>query len=213
MKEIFKSSAHLHVQQVHEAFEIVLGFETRNKYRILDDRNTPVAFAAEQSSGITGTLLRQLLGHWRTFQVHIFDQSRTLQYKAKFPFRWFFKTLILQGPSGEHVGHIQERFAIFRKKFDVYNSHGKLVARINSSWFRFWTFEFEAHHKRLGKIEKKWSGVLSEFFTDKDNFLITFGADADEEFRALMLATCIMVDIVYFENKGSSRSSLLDLGN
>ena len=211
MKEILKSSAHLHVQQVYEAFEIVLGFESRNKYRILDDKNMPVAFAAEQSSGLAGTLLRQVLGHWRSFQVHIFDQSRTLQYKAKFPFRWFFKTLVLEEPSGRHLGHIQERFAIFRKKFDVYDSRGRVVAKINSSWFKFWTFEFLSDHKRLGKIEKKWAGVLSEFFTDKDNFLVTFGPDADEEFRALMLATCLMVDIVYFENNTGS-SSLLDLG-
>jgi uncharacterized protein YxjI len=99
------------------------------------------------------------------------------------------------------LGHIQQRFAIFRKQFDVHDSRGRVIARINSSFFRFWTFEFKSGQRELGKIEKKWSGVLSEMFTDKDNFIVSFEDKTDEKLRPLMLATCLMVDMIYFENK------------
>ena len=194
----------LHVQQVWEGFEIVLGFETRNKYKILDENKKPVAYAAEQSKGLSGFLFRQFLGHWRTFKVTIFDENKKKIYDLNFPFRWFFKTLIVTDHEGNHLGHLQERFAIFRKKFDVYDRNNKVVARINSSFFRFWTFEFKRSTRSIGKIQKKWSGTISELFTDRDNFVMTYtDKTLPVETKALMLATCIMVDIVYFEKKAS----------
>jgi len=194
----------LHVQQVWEGFEVVLGFETRNKYKILDENKRPVAFAAEESKGLSGFLFRQFLGHWRTFKVSIYDENQQKIYALNFPFRWFFKTLIVTDVKGKRLGHLQERFAIFRKKFDVYDSNNKVVARINSSFFRFWTFEFKRSTRSIGKIQKKWSGAISELFTDRDNFVMTYtDKTLPTETKALMLATCIMVDIIYFEKKAS----------
>lgn len=193
----------VHIQQMHEGFELI-GIETRNKYRILDEHQRPIAFAAEQSTGLGGIILRQFLGHWRSFSVVIFDQSKKPLYNVQFPFRWIWKTLYLSTADGRRIGHLQQRFAIFRKKFDVHDVNGRHVANINSSFFRFWTFEFFTNGRSIGKIQKKWSGVLSEMFTDKDNFVVSFNPELDEDTRALMLATSIMVDIIYFERKAAS---------
>ncbi|HXH31285.1 MAG TPA: phospholipid scramblase-related protein [Bacteriovoracaceae bacterium] len=203
------SSRKLHVQQVWEGFEIVLGWESRNKYRILDDDLRPVAFAAEQSQGFVSSILRQFLGHWRSFRIAIFDENRQKIYDLDFPFRWFFKTLILRDMDGRQLGHLQEKWAFFRKKFDVYDKHGKIIARINSSFFKFWTFEFTSAGQSLGVIQKKWAGVLGEFFTDKDNFIVSFNdPNLGAETRAMMLATCLMVDIIYFEDNQGKKGVL-----
>lgn len=208
-EEKLKSSPKLHVQQVQEAFEILTGFESRNKYRIYDENMTPIAYAAEKSTGLTGTLMRGLFRHWRKFEIQIFSQDRQLLYVAKFPFRWFFKTLQLEDASGCPIGHFQQRFAIFHKKFDLHDPHKKLIAQIESPWFKFWTFEFKLHKHRLGTIQKKWSGALSEFFTDKDNFTVSFAdRDLDGKTKVLMMASCLMVDIVYFENNKGAGSAL-----
>ena len=209
-KEHLANSKLLHVQQVWEGFEIVLGWESRNKYRILDEFQKPVAFAAEQSSGLGGTIMRQVFGHWRSFKVTIFNEQKQKQFDLHFPFRWFFKTLILTDASGANIGHLQERFAIFRKKFDVYDNQNRVIARINSSFFKFWTFEFFDGGRSLGKIQKKWSGMLGEIFTDKDNFVVTFTPMTNPDTKALMLATCLMVDIIYFENNQGA-GSILDM--
>lgn len=210
-KEHLSETHLLHVQQVFEGFEL-LGFETRNKYKILDEHKNPLAYAAEQSSGISGTILRQFLGHWRSFKVIIYDEERREVFKLNFPFRWFFKTLILSEVNGRMIGRLEERFAVFRKKFDVLDVNGNVVAKINSSFFRFWTFEFFHHNRSLGKVQKKWSGMLGELFTDKDNFIVTYEGELSSDLRALMLATSLMVDIVYFEKKGSG-PRLLDFGD
>lgn len=211
--EILLASKKLHVQQVLEGFEILLGYESRNKYRILDEAMTPIAFAAETSNGLMGALMRVFFKHWRTFEIEVFDQGRSLVYRAKFPFRWFFKTLYLEDNSGKLMGHLQARFAIFYKKFDLHDSNGHLLAEIKSPLFKMWTFEFTKNNRQIGTIQKKWSGGLTELFTDKDNFVVSFAQpDLDLETKTLMMATCLMLDIVYFENNSGS-SSLLSLGN
>jgi uncharacterized protein YxjI len=207
--ETLMASRKLHVQQVLEGFEIMLGYETRNKYRILDEDLIPVAFAAEASQGFAAALMRGFFKHWRTFEIEIFDQGRSLMYRAKFPFRWFFKTLYLEDASGKSMGHLQARFAIFHKKFDLHDSNGRLIAEIASPWFKMWTFEFQKNNRKIGTIQKKWSGGLTEIFTDKDNFIVSFAQpDLDLETKALMVATCLMIDIVYFENNSGSGSIL-----
>ncbi len=209
-KQNLENSKLLHVQQVWEGFEIILGWESRNKYRILDENLNPLAFAAEQSSGLGGTILRQILGHWRSFKVTIFNEEKQKVFDLNFPFRWFFKTMILTDADGRSVGRLEQRLAFFRKKFDVYDKENRLVAKINSSFFKFWTFEFFDGGRSLGKIQKKWSGMLGEIFTDKDNFVVSFTPMANPETKALMLATCLMVDIIYFENNQGA-GSILDM--
>lgn len=205
--ESLMSSRKLHVQQVLEGFEVALGFETRNKYRIFDENMKPLAYAAEDNNGWFGHLGRVMLKHWRTFTINIYSHERELMYKAKFPFRWFFKTLILEERHGKTIGRLEQRFAFFYKKFDVFDPYGVLIAEIKSPIFKMWTFEFKDHGKKLGTVQKKWSGALTELFTDKDNFIVSYAQpDLTFETKAMMLATCLMVDIVYFENNQGSGS-------
>lgn len=213
LKNKIKEAGHLKVKQIFEAWEFA-GVETRNKYRIHSDTQENLAYAAEESSGFAGTILRLIFKHWRSFKVTIFDQNRMPVYTLQFPFRWFFKTLIVSEVSGRRIGHLQQRFAIFRKKFDVYDVNGKLIANINSGFFKFWTFDFEDHGRLTAKIQKQWGGVLTEAFTDKDTFLLSFtDKNLPEDTKALMLSMCLLVDIVYFENNKASPLDLLDFGS
>lgn len=125
----------------------------------------------------------------------IFNQERKPEYTLEFPFRWFFKTLYVKNSSGQKIGHLQQCFAIFRKKFDIHDRTGKKSAYINSSFFRFWTFDVFKVGK-IASIQKKWPGAPGEFFTDKDNFVISYvDPEMQEETKTLIIATCLMVDI------------------
>ena len=73
------ASNELYVRQQRELGEL-LGFETRNKYAISTPDRMEVAFAAEQQKGILGFLLRQFLGHWRTFEIHT-ASSRPVEWE------------------------------------------------------------------------------------------------------------------------------------
>ncbi len=57
--------------------------------------------------------------------------------------------------------------------------------------------------EEVAVVQKKWSGVLSEAFTDRDNFRVGFSSGAlDNDTRLLLLAAAVYVDLTYFEKKG-----------
>ncbi len=63
-----------------------------------------------------------------------------------------------------------------------------------------WTFPFVRGGSEAACIRKKWSGSLTEIFTDADNFQIDLGGTSPSE-RVLILSACVYVDLMYFENK------------
>ena len=189
------------VKQVFEAFEL-MGFETRNKYAIFDEGKKTIGFAAEQRTGILGHLLRQILGHWRKFDVHFFDENRTKFMHAHHPFRFYFQRLEISDADGKKIGTLEQRFSIINKKFDVLDDRDNVILEMRSPLLKFWTFPFYRKGLEIAKVTKKWSGLLAEAFTDKDTFLIDFGTgELSETEKKIILATSIYIDLQYFEKK------------
>lgn len=192
------------VTQIVELPELLLNFETRNKYVITLADGSPFGFAAEQQKGIMGFLFRQAIGHWRTFDIYFFDNQRNLKLKASHPFCFFFPRLDISDEQGKKLGSINGRFGIFTKKFDVEDASGKLLMKVSSPIWRIWTFPFTKNGNEVSKIEKKWSGLLKEAFTDADTFRIIYSSpDIDNTERNLILAASILIDLRYFENKAN----------
>jgi uncharacterized protein YxjI len=191
------------IRQRKELAELI-GFETRNKYEINAPDGRVLGFAAEQQNGFLGALMRQFLGHWRTFEVYIFDADRKPFLVAKHPFRFLFKRLeVADADSGRPIGALQQRFSVIYKRFDVASPDGRVLMRVSSPIWRIWTFRFQAIDGRdRAVITKKWSGALKEIFTDSDNFALEFTDPSlgDDE-RKLLLASAIFIDLIYFEQK------------
>ena len=188
-------------KQIHELAEL-FGFETRNRYALSTLDGKAVGYAAEQQKGFLGFIFRQVLGHWRSFEVHVFNANRETALILKHPFRWFFQRLEVFDGDGAHLGSIQQRWALFTKSFDVEDTRGKVRYQVRSPFFKFWTFTFTKHGQEVATVKKQWSGLLSEAFTDKDNFrLETHGPNLDQEDRLLIFSAAVFVDLQYFERK------------
>ncbi|MCA2979293.1 MAG: hypothetical protein INH41_06765 [Myxococcaceae bacterium] len=193
----------LYVRQKRELAEF-FGFETRNKYAISTPDRHEVFYAAEQRSGLLGMLAIYLLGHWRSFDIAFFDDQRAEAFRAHHPFRFFFQRLEVSA-HGRPIGALQQRFSVFTKRFDVLDANGALVLEMKSGLLKPWTFPFFRGERQVAVIEKKWSGVLTEMFTDKDNFRVAFEDPAlTDDQRMLVLAAAVFVDLQYFERKAQS---------
>lgn len=194
---------YLFVRQRYEIGEL-FGFESRNKYEIVNKEQQPIAFAAEQQKGFFGFLFRQFLGHWRTFDIHLFNPERQLLLIARHPFRIFFQRLELTDSSGTFLGAIQQRFSILSKRFDVIDRHGRVILQVSSPIWKMWTFPFIRGSRKVATVEKKWSGLLTEAFTDKDNFAVKYDdPNLSNEERQLVLAAALFIDLQYFERKAN----------
>ena len=191
------------IKQKFEGLEL-LGYESRNKYAIMDENENKIGFAAEQQKGILGFLLRHLLGHWRKFDVHFFNEDKNEFMSAHHPFRFFFQRFEITDIAGEYQGALQQRFSILNKKFDVLDKNHQVIFRMRSPFWKIWTFPFFRHGDEVARVAKKWTGLMAEAFTDKDTFVVEYANHSlNQEERLLILATSIFIDLQYFERKAS----------
>ena len=197
---VIRNATEIVVVQRKELVEL-FGFETRNKYSIEAD-GVAFAYAAEQGKSGMELVLRYFLGHWRTFEIHCFDSTRNLVFRALHPFRFFFQRLDVVAADGRVIGAVQQRFALLSKRFDVLDANGAVLLTVSSPFWRPWTFAFERHGDEVARIEKKWSGLLKEAFLDADRFRILLPRpDLSLPERLLVLAAAVFVDLRYFEAK------------
>ncbi len=199
-EEIVKQPVLL-VEQRRELAELI-GFETRNKYVISTEGGVMVAYAAEQQKGWLGFLMRQFIGHWRTFDISIYDPSRNPVLVAHHPFRWFFQRLEVSTAEGRPLGALQKRFAWLAKRFDIEDEAGAVRMTVSSPLLSIWTFPFKKGSRSVAVVAKKWGGLLTEGFTDKDRFRVEFqDPRLNQEERLLILAAALFIDLQYFERK------------
>lgn len=201
---------------IHQRKELaeLFGFETRNKYSIDTQEGMQIGFAAEQQKGFAGILLRQFLGHWRTFDIHLFGANRQEEFCAKHPFRWYFQRLELYRATGEFIGALEKRFSLLSKKFELHDRSGNVLMEVSSPIWRIWSFSFEKNGNEVALITKKWGGILREGFTDADKFLLQFTSPTlSTEERLLLVAAGLFIDLQYFENNQRGQNVPFDLAD
>lgn len=201
-----QGSQELFIKQRKELAELI-GFESRNKYEIRDQAQNVIGFAAEQSKGFLGFITRQFFGHWRTFEIHLFDASKVQMATALHPFRWIFQRLEIRTKDQKYIGALQQRFTIFSKKFDLEDERGNVFLTVNSPFWKIWTFPFMNNRgQEIALIEKKWTGLLKEAFLDADNFRVVFNdSTLSEDQRLLLLSSAFLIDLQYFERKANQK--------
>jgi uncharacterized protein YxjI len=199
LSDVLDHGQRIVVRQARDWVEL-LDVEAVNRYALLTEGGALAGMALETPGNF---LLRWILKARRPFEMGIFageaDAAPVLQLRR--PWTWFFGRVEVADAGGRPLGVVRERFAWFRRRFDVEAPDGRLLARIVGPFFRPWTFLVHAPEgaRELGRIEKKWSGAVSELFTDADTFLVTLPAD-DPRLRRLVLGAAILVDFRFFEN-------------
>jgi uncharacterized protein YxjI len=192
----------LKVRQQKEWGEILTGFETRNKYEVTDHWGNPVFQAEEEGGGLATVLSRFLLTALRPFTMHLFSPEGKGLLLFKRPFRFFFHRLEICRANGSPLGTVQRRFSILRRRYSVVDRHGREIFQLFGPLLRPWTFLIKDGEQELGKIVKKWSGLVKESVTDSDNFGINFPQGIDLGQKAVLLGAVFLIDFVHFENNG-----------
>jgi uncharacterized protein YxjI len=187
------------VNQKKEWGEIVTGFETKNKYAVSDIQGQQLYFAAERKGSL---LARLFLKANRPFYLAILDNEGQTKMSVRRPFRFFFHEATVSDSDGKVLGIIKKNFSIISKKYTLFDQRGKELYTLNGPLLKPWTFHIRKQSDDVGKITKKWSGLLKETFSDADNFGIEFPTNIDNETKAFLLGTVFLIDFVHFENKG-----------
>ena len=194
------------IRQKKEWGEILTGFETKNRYEVVDHLNNPLIEALEEGGTALTVITRLFLKALRPFTMHLFSHQGTGLFKLTRPFRFYFHELEVCRPNGAPLGKIKRRFAVLRRIYSVIDRNGHEMYELFGPLLHPWTFKIQKGGQELGKITKKWSGLAKESFTDADNFGITFPQGIDIAQKAVLLGAVFLIDFVHFENTGNKRN-------
>jgi uncharacterized protein YxjI len=199
---VFAGPHRLSVRQRKRWLEILTSLDARNTYVVYDEAGNPVFNVEEQGSGFGSFMKRLFLRSLRPFTSHVEDltQNRPMLVLRR-PFRFIFHRLEVRDSQGNLVGAIQKKWTWFRRKYIVEGPDGQDVATLFGPFFRPWTFQIRMPGSdiEIGLVQKKWSGLLKEMFTQADNFWVSYEQVSDPSLRALLFAATVLIDIVHFE--------------
>jgi len=199
--ERLKAENKLLVRQKKEWGEILTGFETKNKYVIMNAQGEELFYAAEVGGSL---LLRLLLKAFRPFKMSIMTKDGKQLLHLVRPFRFFFHRLNIYDQSGAYIGAIQKRFSILRRIYGILNPSEQECVQLFGPILHPWTFIIKKNGRDEGKITKRWSGLFKEGFTDADNFEVMLPVESSLSERCLILGAVFLIDFVHFENKSNN---------
>jgi uncharacterized protein YxjI len=201
MLPVVASTDSLVIRQRKELTEVFTSMETKNRYEIDTPDGRTILYAQEQGEGGMDFLRRNFLNTARPFHIELSDERGQDVMNLHRPWRWIFSRLDVLDGNGTPLGAIQQRFAMFSKRFSVLDPSGAEIAELHGPMLRPWTFRVLVAGKEVGQITKQWSGLLREAFTDADTFGVKYGPGMNPQLRALALAATFLIDFLYFEHK------------
>ena len=124
-----------------------------------------------------------------------------LVFTIKKPVTFLRQTVEVYDADGKKLGYFMSKVFSLGGGFYVYDNNDNQFAEVQGKWTG-WEFTFltpEGHE--MGKVTKKWAGVLKELFTSADNYVVSIADDlADQPIaKMLLLAATLAIDIVYYE--------------
>lgn len=197
---------HILVKQKTEFMEFFNSVEEANQYSIFDGEGQLLFHAVEKSNFFA----RNLIGKSRGFTMPIKNPQMQDVFVLQRPFRCTMFGLCsprctefvsVQSAQGAHLGcfdQISPKCCSMNMFYAIKDENDDIRLRIRfpstmscCSDMQFEVVDMEGNV--LGEIRKKWAGFKKEFFTQADNFGITFPIDLDVKLKALLVAACILL--------------------
>jgi uncharacterized protein YxjI len=192
------------VRQIHEWGEILVGWETRNRYEASGSDGNFMLYIGETGEGWGNALLRNLWP-FRRVELECMTKGGTLALSLNRPWTFFFTRVEVKAWDGRLLGTIEQRFSLLRRSFELCSPGGAVMATLEGPLWRPWTFFVKQRGEEVATIRKQWSGLVREAFTDSDFFGVEFHPGlTDARLRQMVLAATLMVDLCYFENRSTS---------
>lgn len=188
------------IHQKVELLEVFTGFETNNKYSIMNNLGQKVYWAAED----TDCCARYFCGANRMFDLKIMDFQKNVIMEMYRPLicccPCLGQTMEISSPPGTVIGRVeQESWALCPPKYALKNAAGDVILRLISPCCVInccgdIAFELiDPEGTKVGEITKQWSGMAREVFTDADHFSVTFPIDLDVKMKAVCLGALFLI--------------------
>jgi uncharacterized protein YxjI len=172
--------------------------ELTNEYRILDDDGNEIGVIRQEGQSKARRLMRLVtsVDQFLTHRLSVYDSAGGKVLEIVRPAKVLKSTLQILDGRGNQRGRIVQRNVVGKKRFSLEDAEGDALGSIDAENWRSWDFAIHGPDgAEVGRITKRWAGILREGFTTADRYLLHISGDVAPELRLMMVASAAAVDI------------------
>jgi uncharacterized protein YxjI len=172
--------------------------ELTDEYRIRDEEGNDIGSIREEGQSVVKKAVRLVsdLDQFLTHRLAVYDRDGTKVVELLRPRKIMKSRVEITDGQGLPVGTIVQKNVLGKKRFALESTTGELLGAINAENWRAWDFAIEDQTgAEVGRITKKWAGLLKEGFTTADNYVLEISGQVSRELRLMMLGSAAGVDL------------------
>jgi uncharacterized protein YxjI len=171
--------------------------ELTNEYDIFDQDGNQIGVIREEGQSAAKKVFRFFSGldQFLTHRLAFYDAAGSKVLEFVRPPKVFKSTVEVSDGDGRPAGRIVQRNVFGKKRFALEDSTGRALGSINAENLISWDFAIDDEAgTEVGRITKRWAGVLREGFTTADHYLVQVTDSVSPEMRRLVLASAAAID-------------------
>jgi uncharacterized protein YxjI len=172
--------------------------ELTNEYRIFDAQGNEIGVIRQEGQSTARKVLRLVskVDQFLTHKLSVYDRSGGKVVELTRPAKFLTSTVHVSDGQGRDVGKIVQQNVVGKKRFALQTPAGEDVGSINAENWRSWDFTIQDRSGlEVGRITKKWAGILKEGFTTADNYILNVTGMVSPDLRLMILASAAGVDL------------------
>jgi uncharacterized protein YxjI len=190
--------------------------ELTNQYVIQDVDGAPLGHVEQEGQSKLRKVLRFAtdVDQFLTHRLSIYDADGAKILGVTRPRKVFKSRFDVDDGNGRRIGGIAQKNVFGKIQFEITDASGGPVGAIKAENWRAWDFSIvDQTDREVGRIDKKFVGVLKAVFTPADNYIVDLSDELEGDHRRLALAAAIAVDTALKQDaRGFSLTDLVDPG-
>ena len=171
--------------------------EVTNQYKLLDDDGKQVGAVNQvgQSKAKKAIRLLTKMDQFLTHKLEVTDENGQVVLAIERPAKLMKSKVHVTDGSGTQIGSITQQNMIGKIRFNFETPDGTVLGELKGENWRAWDFAMtDAQGNEVGRINKKFGGVVKELFTTADNYRVELSPSLSGQLRPLAFAAAVAVD-------------------
>ena len=171
--------------------------EMTNEYEILDEAGATIGKIRQEGQSTARKLLRLVssVDQFLTHRLVVYGADGAKVLELVRPAKLLRSKVEVLDASGARVGTIVQENVVGKKRFRLDGPGEEVLGSIDAENWRSWDFAIhDPAGNEVGRITKKWAGILREGFTTADRYLLHISEGVTGNLRTLMVASAAGVD-------------------
>jgi uncharacterized protein YxjI len=172
--------------------------ETMDEYRVFDDAGTEIGTIREVEQSMAKRAVRLFSGvdQFLPHKLGVFDGDGQQVVMLERPAKLMRSKIKVSDAEGAERGAILQDNVVGKKHFALVDGRGDRVGSIDGENWMSWDLAIhDSTGAEVGRITKKWAGILKEGYTTADTYILQIEAEVSLDLRLLMFASAAGLDV------------------